>query len=106
MNPPKNTKARRWEAERALVVLNQLLRLWGRCVVSSRLLHNAKRRLRQWEPLPPAALAKAFLVIMAEDVSDGKFAARIIGISLNALHQSKRSKGYGKERNQTRGETL
>ena len=40
---------------------------------------------RQWEPLPPAALAKAFLVITAEDVSDGKFATRIIGISLNAL---------------------
>jgi hypothetical protein len=40
---------------------------------------------RQWEPLPHAALAKAFLVITAEDVSDGKFATRIIGISLNAL---------------------
>jgi len=40
---------------------------------------------RQWEPLPPAALAKEFLVITAEDVSDGKFATRIIGISLNAL---------------------
>jgi len=36
---------------------------------------------RQWEPLPPAALAKAFLVITAEDVSDGKFATRNIGIS-------------------------
>src|SRR5262249_18357744 len=40
---------------------------------------------RRWEPLPRAALAKAFLVITAEDVSDGQFATRIIGISLNAL---------------------
>src|ERR1700732_4591836 len=40
---------------------------------------------QQWDPVPKSAEAKVFLVITAEDVSDGAFVAQLIGLSLNGL---------------------
>jgi hypothetical protein len=40
---------------------------------------------QRWDPVPASARAKAFLVITAEDVSDGAFTTQIIGLSLNGL---------------------
>jgi len=34
---------------------------------------------QQWDPTPKSADAKAFLVITAEDLSDGAFTTQIIG---------------------------
>ena len=38
-----------------------------------------------WDPAPKSALAKAFLVITAEDLGDGAFTTQIVGLSLNGL---------------------
>jgi len=40
---------------------------------------------QQWDPAPKSAEAKAFLVITAEDLSDGAFTMQIVGLSLNGL---------------------
>src|SRR5580700_8465371 len=46
---------------------------------------------QQWDPVPKSAEAKVFLVITAEDVSDGAFAAQIIGLSLNGLKDMRKN---------------
>ena len=40
---------------------------------------------QRWDPAPKSAEAKAFLVITAEDLSDGAFTTQIVGLSLNGL---------------------
>lgn len=40
---------------------------------------------QRWDPLPKSAVAKAFLVITAEDLSDGAFTTQLVGLSLNGL---------------------
>src|ERR1035438_10643259 len=45
---------------------------------------------QRWDPVPISAEAKVFLVITAEDLSDGAFTTQIVGLRLNGL------KGLGK----------
>src|ERR1035438_10504887 len=40
---------------------------------------------QRWDPVPISAEAKVFLVITAEDLSDGAFTTQIVGLSLNGL---------------------
>ena len=40
---------------------------------------------QRWDPATRSAEAKAFLVITAEDRSDGAFTTQLVGLSLNAL---------------------
>ena len=46
---------------------------------------------RQWDPAPKSAEAKAFLVISAEDLSDGAFTTQIGGLSLNGLKDMRKN---------------
>lgn len=40
---------------------------------------------KHWDPAPKSAEAKAFLVIMAEDLGNGALATQIVSLSLNGL---------------------
>jgi hypothetical protein len=40
---------------------------------------------QRWDPATRSAEAKAFLVITAEDLSDGAFTTQLVGLSLNGL---------------------
>ena len=40
---------------------------------------------QQWDPAPKSAVAKAFLVITAEDLGNGAFATQVVGLRLNGL---------------------
>jgi hypothetical protein len=46
---------------------------------------------RRWDPAPRSAEAKAFLVITAEDLSDGAFTTQIVGLSLNGLKDMRKN---------------
>src|ERR1039458_677957 len=46
---------------------------------------------QRWDPVPISAEAKVFLVITAEDLSDGAFTTQIVGLSLHGLKDMAKS---------------
>jgi hypothetical protein len=44
---------------------------------------------QRWDPATRSAEAKAFLVITAEDLSDGAFTTQLVGLSLNGLKRQR-----------------